>query len=80
MMLQMQLLHKQITIVLDIANNETKSKKRLKAIQDINAISPKYLGNLTLHGTDKARVAIEKYNGIIAGTKLKLLKSVAGII
>jgi hypothetical protein len=30
----MQLLHKQITIVLDIANNETKSKKRLKAIQD----------------------------------------------
>jgi len=46
--------------------NETKAN-RLKAIQAINKISPEYLGNLTLEniGTDKARVAIEKYNAAL---------------
>jgi hypothetical protein len=66
--------------LLDIANNETKSKKeRLKAIQDINAISPKYLGNLTLEniGTDKARIAIEKYNvALLQGAKAKAAQEV----
>lgn len=66
--------------LLDIANDEAKSKKeRLKAIQDINAISPKYLGNLTLEniGTDKARVAIEKYNvALLQGAKAKAAQEV----
>lgn len=46
--------------------NETKAN-RLKAIQAINKISPEYLGNLTLEniGTDKARMAIEKYNAAL---------------
>lgn len=49
--------------------NETKAA-RLQAIQEINRISPEYLGNLTLENinTDKARVSIEKYNAaLIAG-------------
>jgi hypothetical protein len=40
---------KQITPLLDIANNETKPKKERLKIQDINAISPKYLGNSRKH-------------------------------
>jgi hypothetical protein len=50
------------------ARNENETKvNRLKAIQAINRISPEYLGNLTLEniGTDKARMAIEKYNGAL---------------
>jgi hypothetical protein len=47
---QMQLLHKsKLQSLLDIANNETKSKKERLKIQDINAISPKYLGNSRKH-------------------------------
>lgn len=53
------------------ARNENESKaNRLKAIQAINRISPEYLGNLTLENinTDKARIAIEKYNeALISG-------------
>jgi hypothetical protein len=47
---------------------ETKAN-RLKAIQAINAISPKYLGNLPENiNTDKARISLEKYNtALIAG-------------
>lgn len=60
---------------LDIANDETKSKKeRLAAIKEINKISPEYLGNLNLEniGTDKARVAIEKYNiALLQGAKAR---------
>jgi hypothetical protein len=49
--------------------NETKANK-LKAIQAINRVSPEYLGNITLENinTDKARVALEKYNAaLLAG-------------
>jgi hypothetical protein len=39
----------QINLLLQTARNENETKaNRLKAIQAINAISPKYLGNLTL--------------------------------
>lgn len=57
-----------LELLLITARNENESKKtRLKAIQDINAISPKYLGNLTLENinTDKARKSIEKYNAAL---------------
>lgn len=50
------------------ARNENDSKKnRLKAIKEINKISPQYLGNLNLENinTDKARVAVEKYNAAL---------------
>lgn len=53
------------------ARNENETKEaRLKAIADINKISPEYLGNLTLENinTDKARISLEKYNkALIAG-------------
>ncbi len=48
-----------------IAKDERISKnQRLKAIKQINKISPQYLGDLTLEtiGTDKARLALERYN------------------
>jgi len=51
--------------LLAIARHEGVSKKqRLKAISEINRISPKYLGNIKLEtiNTDAARVAIENYN------------------
>jgi hypothetical protein len=61
----------QLESLLITARNENESKKdRLKAIQEINRISPEYLGNLTLEnlGTDKARASIEKYNAaLLAG-------------
>jgi tape measure domain-containing protein len=50
--------------LLEIARDETKSKEaRLSAIRDINAASPKYLGDLDLDtiGTNKATQAIGKY-------------------
>ncbi len=49
---------------LSVAQNEKISKEqRLKAIDNLNAISPEYLGNLTLENinTDAAREATEKY-------------------
>lgn len=65
---------------LAIANDETKSKKeRLAAIKAINKISPEYLGNINLEniGTDKARVAIEKYNeALLKGAKAKAAQQV----
>ncbi len=51
-------------MLLDIARNEKISKdERLMAIRQLNAISPKYLGNLTLEtiGTDKAKRSIDEY-------------------
>lgn len=58
----------QLENLLLTARNENESKaSRLKAIQAINRISPEYLGNLTLENinTDKARVALEKYNAAL---------------
>lgn len=55
----------QLELLLITARNENETKaNRLKAIQEINKISPEYLGNLTLENinTDKARISIEKYN------------------
>ena len=51
--------------LLFIARDEQVSKEqRLKAIQELNKLSPKYLGNLTLEkiNTDEARKAIDLYN------------------
>lgn len=51
--------------LLYIAKDEKVSKEnRLKAIRKLNAISPKYLGNLDLEtiNTDKAKKAVEKYS------------------
>jgi hypothetical protein len=47
------------------AKDEQLSKaQRIAAIKELNKISPKYLGDLTLEeiNTDKARIAIENYN------------------
>lgn len=49
---------------LSVAQNEKISKEeRKKAIENLNALSPEYLGNLTLENinTDAARVSTEKY-------------------
>ena len=51
--------------LLAVARHEGVSKKqRLDAINQLNKISPKYLGNLSLEtiNTDVAREAVEKYN------------------
>lgn len=59
--------------LLVIARDELVSKEqRLKAIGEINKISPKYLGDLTLEkiNTDSAREAIEKYNKELLKTAL----------
>jgi hypothetical protein len=51
--------------LLFIAKNENISKSaRIKAIQELNALSPQFLGNLTLEkiNTDEARKAVELYN------------------
>jgi hypothetical protein len=64
-----------LTELVAIAKDESISKgERLKAIREINKISPKYLGDLTLEtiGTDKARLALEKYNAeLIQIAKIK---------
>ena len=54
-------------LVITARNENETQANRLKAIQAINRISPEYLGNLTLEniGTDKARIAIEKYNAAL---------------
>jgi len=54
----------ELQYLLSIAQDETKSKvERKKAIEELNKISPEYLGNLTLDkiNTDEARKAIENY-------------------
>lgn len=65
---------------IDIAKNETKSKKeRLAAIREINKISPEFLGNINLEniGTDKAREAVEKYNAaLLAGAKARAAQTI----
>ena len=51
-----------------IAKDESKSKtERLKAIKDLNKLSPEYLGNLTLESinTDKATIAVENYTAAL---------------
>src|SRR5665647_563332 len=51
-------------MLFDIARNEKLSKEeRMKAIRQLNALSPEYLGNLTLEtiGTDKAKKSIAEY-------------------
>jgi TP901 family phage tail tape measure protein len=51
--------------LLAIAKHEGVSKKhRIDAIRELNKLSPKYLGDLTLEkiNTDSARVAVELYN------------------
>lgn len=53
-----------LTILLSIARNELASKEeRLKAIKELNDLSPEYLGNLKLEtiNTNEARAAIDKY-------------------
>ena len=57
--------------LLYIAKDENLTKEsRIKAIKELNKISPKYLGDLTLEkiNTDQATASIEKYN-------LELLKT-----
>lgn len=51
--------------LLFIAQNENIQKSaRIKAVKELNKLSPKYLGDLTLEkiNTDKAREAVELYN------------------
>lgn len=50
------------------ANNENLSKEaRIKAIEELNAISPEYLGNITLEtiATEETNAALERYNELI---------------
>lgn len=65
--------------LLFIAKNENIQKSaRLKAIQELNKISPEFLGNLTLEtiNTDAARIAVEKYNlELIKTAKTKAAQS-----
>lgn len=54
-----------LELLLLTARNENETKaERLRAIKEINKISPQYLGNLTLENinTEKARITLEKYN------------------
>lgn len=54
----------EIEALYKVAKNETKSQEeRLRAIKQLNEISPKYLGALNLEtiGTDNARIAVENY-------------------
>jgi hypothetical protein len=55
--------------LLQTARNENETKaNRLKAIQAINAISPKYLGTLPENiNTDKARISLKYNTALIAG-------------
>jgi hypothetical protein len=63
-----------------VAQNENASKKeRLKAIKDLNKISPEYFGNLSLEtiNTDKAREAQEKYTvALLNGAKAKAAQNI----
>lgn len=65
--------------LLFIARNENIAKSaRLKAIQEINKISPEFLGSLNLEtiNTDAARIAVEKYNTELLKTaKVKAAQS-----
>ena len=65
--------------LLAIARHDGVSKsQRIKAIQELNNISPKYLGNLTLEtiNTDNARIAVENYNKELLKTaKVKAAQS-----
>ncbi|QOD60658.1 phage tail tape measure protein [Polaribacter haliotis] len=57
--------------LLFIAKDESIVKSaRIKAVKELNNLSPKYLGNLTLEkiNTDSARVAIELYNNELLKT------------
>lgn len=57
--------------LLFIARDENVSKEqRLKAVKELNKISPEYLGNLKLEtiNTDKAREAVDKYNTALLAT------------
>jgi hypothetical protein len=57
--------------LLFIAQNESIVKSaRIKAIKELNKLSPKYLGNLTLEkiNTDDARIAVAKYNAELLKT------------
>jgi hypothetical protein len=57
--------------LLAVARHEGVSKKqRLKAIKELNQLSPEFLGNLTLEkiNTDEARVAVELYNAALLQT------------
>ena len=50
--------------LLDVAKDEKRSKEeRIKAIKALNALSPEYLGNLSLEkiGTQEATAAVNKY-------------------
>lgn len=63
---------------LRVARDESESKeRRLSALKKINAISPEYLGNLTLEeiNTDKATTAINRYiDSIYAMAKAQAAK------
>ena len=57
--------------LLFLARDENVSKQqRIKAIQELNRISPKYLGNLKLEtiNTDEATTAVNKYNEALLKT------------
>ena len=60
-----------------VAKNETLSKQdRLDAIKKINAISPEYLGNITLEeiNTNKTTEAIEDYIEALDKKRIKRVK------
>lgn len=55
----------ELSSLVAIAKSDAVSKEqRLKAVKDINRISPKYLGNISLEtiNTEKAKTALENYN------------------
>lgn len=61
----------ELSNLLSIAKDETAAKKdRIWAIKELNRISPKYLGNLTLEtiNTKEAKKAIDKYNESLLNT------------
>lgn len=66
--------------LLSVAQNEKLSKEeRLKAIKEINKLSPEYLGNLTLEtiNTNDAKKAIDKYNtSLLETAKIKAAQKI----
>lgn len=63
----------------EAAKNENLSKEqRIKAVKELNELSPKYLKGLTLEGinTDIARMAVERYtNSLLAKAKVEIATS-----
>jgi len=61
----------EVSALIEIAKDETQSKEeRVKAVKELNRISPEYLGNLTLEkiNTEEAKKAVEDYNDALMET------------